>query len=189
MLHQRQHEILCALCAEVDRDALLAGVDHVEIAGDAGRHLAPQPAGIAFGRLDLHDFRTEVAEHPSRERSGEHAREIEHLQAFERIAELFRRHGANSPRAVGAPHQKTRARPISLHPETRARRPISTACNVLALLPQRKWRVTGDSHIVRGIFKIKCDAFSHSLLFSGMIRIEFGVIRECGSRSGRADLS
>ena len=41
---QRQREFLCARRAQVDRDASLAGVDHVEIAGDARRHPAPQPA-------------------------------------------------------------------------------------------------------------------------------------------------
>ena len=83
-LCEPQQERRAAGLLEVDAERALARVLLCVVPAEPVPDLAPPARDVALGRLHLDDVRAEVGQHAGRERTREHAREVEHAQRRER---------------------------------------------------------------------------------------------------------
>ena len=83
---QLERERAAARVLEVDRHRLLVAIDREKVGRLAAHEGRAEGAGVvaALGTLELDHARAEVGELHRAERSGQHAREIEHHQVVER---------------------------------------------------------------------------------------------------------
>ena len=94
---QPAHDLLPGLAAQVERDALLAGV-RLRRADPGLPARAHRAEGVAAGLLHLDHARALVAEHRTGERRGDDRRELKHGDAFERVARRDAPVGGGLPR-------------------------------------------------------------------------------------------
>src|SRR6185503_15317299 len=86
LLRQLADDLLAVRQAQVDGDRFLGAIAG-EVVGAVARELRLEGARLvaAAGLLDLDDARAQLGEDHRGERARQHAREIQHRQAFERL--------------------------------------------------------------------------------------------------------
>src|ERR1700728_705943 len=77
---------------EVEREALLPGVELRKIGASALADGRPRPHVLAFRRLDLDELGAEIRHEPRTIRTRNHCGEVEHAYAVENTGQMRRAH-------------------------------------------------------------------------------------------------